>query len=76
MKMEGGNVEIGAGIAVAGCGISIAAIIIKWISRGDTPKQCDLHAALAQQISSLCVWLEKIEKKLDRVIEGRLINHE
>lgn len=60
--------EIGSGIAAAGTAFAIAAIVMKWIGRATT-QQCNMHAALAQQISGIEAWLDKVEKKLDRVIE-------
>jgi hypothetical protein len=63
------TVDIGSGIAAAGCGMAMAAVLIKWIGRDTMAQKCDMHGAIAEQISSLRAWLEKIERKLDRVIE-------
>lgn len=60
--------DLGAGIAIAGAAFSIAAIAIKWMGKNSQP-QCNLHALIEGQIKSIESWLDKVEKKLDRVIE-------
>lgn len=61
--------EIGSGIAAAGCGMAMAAVLIKWIAVGSQDRQCGMHGSLTTKIQGIEKWLEKIEQKLDRVIE-------
>lgn len=61
--------DIGTGLAIAGSAASIAAVFIKWIGSNSNNKQCASHAMIAQQIINMESWLEKVEAKLDRVIE-------
>lgn len=60
--------DIGSGIAAAGCGLGMCAVIIKWIGRDTRPQKCDMHGAISSQIDHLHEWLERIEVKLDKVI--------
>jgi hypothetical protein len=42
---------------------------MKWISASTSDRQCQSHAMVAQQIRNIELWLDKVEKKLDRVID-------
>lgn len=64
--------EIGTGIAIGGSVIGAVAVIFKIF--GDTKSthnQCSQHSAIVAKFDDMSSWLEKIEKKLDRVIERR-----
>lgn len=64
--------EIGTGIAIGGSIIGAVAIIFKIF--GDTKSthnQCSQHYAIVAKFEDMNTWLEKIESKLDRVIERR-----
>lgn len=61
--------DIGSGIATAGCGFAMAAVLIKWLAVGSQDRQCGLHGSLTTKIEGIERWLGKIEEKLDRVIE-------
>lgn len=64
--------EIGTGIAIGGSIIGAVAIIFKIF--GDTKSthnQCSQHYAIVAKFDDMNTWLEKIERKLDRVIERR-----
>lgn len=65
--------EIGAGVAIAGGAISVAAVIIKWLSVAySNNNQCAAHSLMSQQIDDIKIWLSRVEGKIDRVIERAL----
>lgn len=64
--------DIGAGIAIASGVFGIVAVVWKIIpAKGD--KHCDAHSGVCATLESLDAWLNKIEAKLDRVIEGKKV---
>jgi hypothetical protein len=58
--------DIGTGIAITGTSFAIAATAINLFKNG---KKCVLHDMLVEEIKNMAAWLEKVEAKLDRVIE-------
>jgi hypothetical protein len=68
--------DIGTSVAVASFILGIVAIIFKIIDRNEkiqTPRSghCEDHSGVCSTLESLTDWLNKIEGKLDRVIERR-----
>lgn len=63
--------DVGTGVAIAGGAISVAAVIMKWLSvaYSDNATQCVAHNFMAKQIDEIKLWLTRVEEKLDRVIE-------
>ncbi len=65
--------DIGAGIAISSGVFGIVAVVYKIIpspSKGERT-HCEEHSGVCAKQDSFDAWLNKIEKKLDRVIEGR-----
>lgn len=60
--------EIGTGLAIGFSSIATAAVIMKWISRNDSSRQCAAHLLLDGQVKDLKEWLIRIEAKLDAAI--------
>lgn len=58
--------EIGTGIAVASAVIGIVAVVFKIFGRD---KHCEDHSGICTSITTLTEWLNRIEGKLDKVIE-------
>lgn len=64
--------EIGTGIAIGGSIIGAVAVIFKIFGESkSTHNQCSQHSAIVARFDDMNTWLEKIESKLDRVIERR-----
>lgn len=64
--------EIGSGIAIGASVIGVVAVIFKIFGESkSTHHQCSQHYAIVAKFDDMNTWLEKIEKKLDRVIERR-----
>lgn len=64
--------EIGTGIAIGGSIIGAVAVIFKIFGESkSTHNQCSQHYAIVAKFEDMNTWLEKIESKLDRVIERR-----
>jgi hypothetical protein len=62
--------DIGTGVAIAGGAISVAAVLMKWLSMAYSGNnQCIAHSVISQQITDVKEWLKRVEEKLDRVIE-------
>ena len=65
--------EIGTGIALASAVLGIVAVIFKIFGRDKTVTiHCEDHSGICSNIQTLTDWLNKIEAKLDRVIERRV----
>lgn len=60
--------DIGTGIAIASFFLMVLGILWKLL---DKKPQCPEHSGICTALDDLSAWLEKIEKKLDRVIERR-----
>ena len=63
--------DIGAGIAIASGVFGIVAVVWKILPSKDGKQHCDAHSGVCATLESLDAWLNKIERKLDRVIEER-----
>ena len=62
--------DIGTGVAIAGGAISMAAVLMKWLSVAyNNNNQCVAHSFMSQQITEIKDWLKRVEGKLDGVIE-------
>lgn len=61
--------EIGTGVAIAGSVWAVAAIIMSAMKKDNPSTQCMSHQMLAQQVKNIEGWLEKVEGKLDKVID-------
>ena len=65
--------ELGTGIAIAGIsfsGMGISIALFNYLKASKSP--CQFHAMLDKQILNIENWLEKVEAKLDRVIESKI----
>jgi hypothetical protein len=68
--------DIGSGIAIGSAILGAVAVIFKiFPANGNGSKslhnQCNQHAAIVAKFDDMSSWLEKIEKKLDRLIDRR-----
>ncbi|MGO8716419.1 MAG: hypothetical protein ACLQSX_11170 [Smithella sp.] len=63
--------EIGTGIAVSSAVLGIVAVIFKLFSFHKDQQHCPEHSGLCADIINFTKWLNKIEAKLDKVIEER-----
>ena len=66
--------DIGSGIAIGSAILGAVAVIFKIFPTNGSKSlhnQCNQHAAIVAKFNDMSSWLEKIEKKLDRVIEQR-----
>ena len=65
--------ELGSGIALSGACISAGAVFITAIKArsGNGKAKCADHSGICTKIEDFESWLDKIERKLDRVIEGK-----
>ncbi|MGP8154368.1 MAG: hypothetical protein ACLQBQ_09565 [Smithella sp.] len=73
--------ELGSGIAVASAILGIVAIIFRLFQEGTTittnkttsvsTDHCPDHSGICTNIDTLTAWLNKIESKLDKVIERK-----
>lgn len=61
--------EIGTGVAIAGSIWAVAAIIMAAMKKDNPSQTCMSHQMLAQQVKNIESWLEKVEGKLDKVID-------
>jgi hypothetical protein len=60
----------GIGIALGSLAISIAAVLIKWITATNSSNiNCAGHSLVVSQVDGIIKWLTRVEEKLDRVIE-------
>ena len=63
--------ELGSGIALGALCISAAPVCIVAIrAKKNGNGHCPEHSGVCQRVDNFEGWLEKIESKLDRVIEG------
>ena len=60
--------DIGSGIAIGSFFLMVLGIIWKLL---DKKPQCPEHSGICKALDDLDGWLNKIEQKLDRVIERR-----
>lgn len=61
--------DIRTGVAIAGGAISIAAVIMKWLSVAyNNNPSCVAHTFIVQQIDDVKTWLIRVEEKIDQVI--------
>jgi len=69
--------EIGSAIAVSSAIIGTVAVIFRIFPKNGNGKKvkmadfCSDHSRVCEKLEGLDAWLNKIEQKLDRVIEGR-----
>jgi hypothetical protein len=65
--------DIGSGIALGALCVSAAPVcIVALRSKKNGNGHCSDHSGVCKQLEGFGDWLEKIENKLDRVIEGRI----
>lgn len=69
--MELGSGVAIAGVVVAGGGVAITAIR-SFAKDGKSNGHCADHSGMCQRVDGFESWLDKIESKLDRVIERRV----
>lgn len=64
--------DIGSGIALGSLCVAAAPVCIVALRvRKNGNGHCPEHSGVCQRVEGFEAWLEKIENKLDRVIEGR-----
>jgi hypothetical protein len=66
--------DIGSGIAIGSAILGAVAVIFKIFPANGSKSlhnQCNQHAAIVAKFDDMSSWLEKIEKKLDRLIDRR-----
>jgi hypothetical protein len=61
--------EIGTGVAIAGSVWAVAAVIMTVMKKDNASNTCMSHQMLSQQVKNIEGWLEKVESKLDKVID-------
>lgn len=67
--------DIGTGIATGSSVLGLVAIVFKVFpssKNGNGKTHCEDHSGVCANLESLDAWLNKIEAKLDRVIEGKI----
>jgi len=70
--------DLGSGIALGALCVSAAPVCIVALRRsngngnGKNNGHCHDHSGICQRVENFEGWLEKIEEKLDRVIEGKV----
>jgi len=62
--------EIGTGIAISSAILGIVAVTFKLFSYHKS-QHCEDHTRICADIKNFTAWLNKIEAKLDKVIEER-----
>lgn len=64
--------DIGTGITAGSAVLGAVAVLFKvFPSRNGKSSHCEDHSGVCANLESLDAWLNKIEAKLDRVIEGK-----